>query len=132
MFCAISHTKVYIPLFFPEQTVNGARYLDMLQIWLMPQLNEQKDDFVRIPTRRNTDSLPPRSPDLIPCDFFLWGFVKERVFSPPLPLNIDDFKQRIRQAVASVDADMLQRVWDELDYRMDVCRMTGGAHIENL
>ena len=75
---------------------------------------------------------PPRSPDLTPCDFFLWGFVKDRVFVPPLPLNLDDLKQRIRQAVASVDADMLQRVLDKLDYRMDVCRVTRGAHIEHL
>ncbi|PSN37388.1 hypothetical protein C0J52_26710 [Blattella germanica] len=27
---------------------------------------------------------------------------------------------------------MLQSVWDELDYRMIVCRVTGGVHIENL
>ena len=27
---------------------------------------------------------------------------------------------------------MLQRVWNELDYRVDVCRITKGAHIEQL
>ena len=27
----------------------------------------------------------PRSPDLTPCDFFLWGFVKDSVYVPPLP-----------------------------------------------
>ena len=27
---------------------------------------------------------------------------------------------------------MLQTVWNELDYRVDVCRMTKGAHIEHL
>ena len=26
---------------------------------------------------------PPRSPDLTPCDFFLWGFVKDSVYVPP-------------------------------------------------
>ena len=26
----------------------------------------------------------PRSPDMTPCDFFLWGYVKERVYVPPL------------------------------------------------
>ena len=26
---------------------------------------------------------PPRSPDLTPCDFFLWGYVKEHMFVPP-------------------------------------------------
>jgi hypothetical protein len=27
---------------------------------------------------------------------------------------------------------MLHRVWDESDYRVDVCRVTQGAHIEGL
>jgi len=29
-------------------------------------------------------------------------------------------------------ADMLQTVWNELDFRVDVCRNTKGAHIEHL
>ena len=32
---------------------------------------------------------PPRSPDLTPCDFFLWGYMKDKVFSTP-PRDIDD------------------------------------------
>jgi len=27
---------------------------------------------------------------------------------------------------------MLTRVWQELEYRIDVCRVTRGAHIEGL
>ena len=27
---------------------------------------------------------PPRSPDLTPLDFFLWGYVKDRVFATPV------------------------------------------------
>jgi hypothetical protein len=27
----------------------------------------------------------PRNPDLTPCDYFLWGYVKDKVFVPPLP-----------------------------------------------
>jgi len=26
---------------------------------------------------------------------------------------------------------MLTRVWQQLEYRIDVCRVTGGAHIEH-
>jgi hypothetical protein len=26
----------------------------------------------------------------------------------------------------------LQRVWQQLDYRIDICRVTKGAHIEHL
>ena len=29
-------------------------------------------------------------------------------------------------------APMLTRVWQELEYRIDVCRVTRGAHIEHL
>ena len=32
----------------------------------------------------------------------------------------------------SVTADMLQRIWSELDYRIDVCRVTNGGHIERV
>ena len=31
-----------------------------------------------------------------------------------------------------IDAPMLTRVWQELEYRIDVCRVTRGAHIEHL
>ena len=75
---------------------------------------------------------PPRSPDLTPCDFFLWGFVKDTVFKPPLPANLQDLSNRITAAVALVDRDMLTRVWNEMDYDVDVCRITKGGHIEHL
>ena len=35
---------------------------------------------------------------------------------------------RIRTATETITANMLQRVWNELDYRVDVCRITEGAH----
>ena len=74
---------------------------------------------------------PPRSPDLTPYNF-LWGFVKDTVFVPPLPANLQDLRNRITVAVALVDRDMLTRVWNEMNYRIDVCRITKGGHIEHL
>ena len=74
-----------------------------------------------------------RSPDATPCDFFLWGYVKDQVYVPPLPpASIPEMKVRIRTAIETITADMLQTVWNELDYRVDVCRNTKGAHIEQL
>jgi hypothetical protein len=46
--------------------------------------------------------------------------------------DIDDLKRRITEAVAAVTCDMLRRVWEELDYRSDICCVTHGAHIECL
>jgi hypothetical protein len=36
------------------------------------------------------------------------------------------------QTVKNIDAPMLTRVWQELEYRIDVCRVNRGAHIEYL
>jgi hypothetical protein len=60
---------VYGPFFFMETTITGIVYLDMLQEFLIPQLDED-------------------------------------------------------------DQEMLRSVWQETDYRWDVCRITNGSHIE--
>jgi len=73
---------------------------------------------------------PPRSPDLTPCDFYLWGYIKERVFVPPMPANLQNLRHRIEEAVNSITRDQLTRVWQEMVYRFDVCRATYGAHVE--
>jgi hypothetical protein len=39
---------------------------------------------------------------------------------------------RITHALQAITADMLHWVWDEFDYRVDVCRVTQGAHNEGL
>ena len=72
------------------------------------------------------------SPDATPFDFFLCGYVKDQVYVPPLPASIPELKVRIRTATESITADMLQIVWNELDYGVDVCRVTKGSHIEHL
>ncbi|KAJ4438875.1 hypothetical protein ANN_14828 [Periplaneta americana] len=50
------------------------------------------------------------------CDFFLWGYLKDRVFVPPLPRDLEELKTRIREAAATVTEDMLKRVWEEFGY----------------
>ena len=75
---------------------------------------------------------PPRSPDLTPCDFFLWRFVKDTVFVPPVPANLQALLDRITAAVALIDRDMLTSVWNELDYRLDVCHIGQRGYIGHL
>jgi hypothetical protein len=52
------------------------------------------------------------------------------VFLLPLPRDLADLKARIIAAVKNIDAPMLTRVWQELEYCIDVCHVTRGAHIE--
>ena len=49
--------------------------------------------------RGSVNAWPPRSPDLTPLDFFLWGVVKEQVYQSPIR-NCEDLKTRIRNACA--------------------------------
>ena len=94
--CVTSHEKVYCPFFFFQARVTGNSYLDMLQLWFLPRLEQDIEDLIfqqdgpqhhyhlnvrnelntRFPRRRagreDFESLPwpPCSPDLTPRDFF--------------------------------------------------------------
>ncbi|GBO19945.1 hypothetical protein AVEN_158729-1 [Araneus ventricosus] len=72
---------------------------------------------------------PPRSPDIKSLDFYLRDYVKQHVYSERIN-DINHLKQRITDVIPSVTPDVLTRVWEELDYPLDVCRATNGAHIE--
>jgi hypothetical protein len=49
-----------------------------------------------------------------------------------LPRDLPQLQRRIVEAVAAIDSQMLQRLWQELDYRINICRVTKGGHIEHL
>jgi hypothetical protein len=42
-------------------------------------------------------------------------------------INFGSWSLRIMEAVAAIDRQMLQRVWQELVYRIDICRDEGWA-----
>ena len=62
-------------------------------------------------------------------DFILWRYVKDKVFSTPVP-DITNLKARVTDAFATITEDMLENTWREIDYRLDVLRATKGAHVE--
>jgi hypothetical protein len=45
--------------------------------------------------------------------------------------DLQHLKARIREAVATVTPNTLQETWNEVEYRLDICRAIKGAHIEN-
>ncbi|GBO23148.1 hypothetical protein AVEN_99584-1 [Araneus ventricosus] len=156
----MSVSKIYGPFFFMEKKVTGSTYLDILEIWLFPHIKEDLSNFVfqqdgalphwatEVRCFLNTElpsswighsgpddlmlhSWPPTSLDMTPCDFFLWGFGKDKVYVPPLLTNLCELKQRI-SAAQSLTSDTLQHVWQEFTYRLDIIRVTKGSYIENL
>jgi hypothetical protein len=53
-------------------------------------------------------------------------------YIPPLQRDLADLKARIIAAAKNIDAPMLTRVWQELEYRIDVCHVTRSTHIGHL
>jgi hypothetical protein len=43
---------------------------------------------------------------------------------------VSDLRQRIIEAVELITPHMLINTWQELEYRLDICRATTGTHIE--
>jgi hypothetical protein len=85
----------------------------------------------RITSIKSTDIWPPYSPDLNPCDYFLWGFLKDRVFSENIG-NISLLKEKIKQVCAEITEEMCERVLNNLLFRLNYCVMKNGKHFSNV
>ena len=70
----------------------------------------------------------PRSPDITPLDFFLWGYVKYRVYRTPVR-DVETLQSRIIDVLATVNEVMLENTWREIEYRLDILRATNGARV---
>ena len=51
----------------------------------------QQDGATPLTAKHN--NWPPHSPDLNPLDFFLWGYLKDKVYTPK-PATLQDLRNR--------------------------------------
>lgn len=73
---------------------------------------------------------PPRSPDLTPLDFFLWGHIKNEVYSTE-PQDVNDLKNRIVSACANIEPHVLKREVQSMKKRFMACVAVEGRHFEH-
>ena len=73
---------------------------------------------------------PPRSPDLTPADFFLWGLLKGKVYKNT-PRTIEQLKDAIRQEIQAVNVDTLGKVFQNLEKRIQVCLDVKGDQFQH-
>ena len=116
--------------------VNKDRYVEMMQNFFTPQLVRfpvkenplfQHDGATSHTARMSMNAVnalfpnrfvsrngdipwAPRSPDLTPCDYFLSGYLKTKLFETR-PRTIADLKQRIQDEVAAIPVKMLKGSW---------------------
>lgn len=71
-----------------------------------------------------TDILTSEILDIKPCDF-LFGYIKNLGLLLLFPQNLEEMKEPLVVAFVIIIGDKLVRVWDEFDYRIDICDIMG-------
>ncbi|GFX90094.1 putative LOC100569746 [Trichonephila clavipes] len=69
---------------------------------------------------------PPRSCDLTPLDYFLWGYVKSLVYADR-PQKLDHVEDNIRRVIADIRPQMLEKVIEHWTSRLDYIRASHGS-----
>lgn len=72
---------------------------------------------------------PPYSPDFNPCDFFLWGNLKDKVYSTN-PKTVSELKCAIQRQIEAIDVPTLESVMQHFVLRMRHAIARDGRHIE--
>ncbi|XP_076322031.1 uncharacterized protein LOC143231372 [Tachypleus tridentatus] len=148
VWCGLSARGLIGPFFF-QDTVTGLNYLNILQEFAMPRIQEQFGEeecffqqdgapphfhrdvgaYLDASTpdrwigRRGSVEFLARSPDLTPIDFFLWGFLKDKVYST---------KRAIEEKCALIPDEMVFDVCTSISFRYEMCLEQNGFQFEHL
>jgi hypothetical protein len=143
------------PYFFAEETINSKNYLKMLNnffyLFLLKKSIATKIIFQqdgasshrskkvtewlnkKFPNkwigRRSALEWVHRSPDLTPLDFFLWGYVKQKVYQEPIA-NLEDLREKITNTINSIQQQTIKNDFQEVSKRLILIQQHNGAHIE--
>jgi hypothetical protein len=72
-----------------------------------------------------------RSPDVKPPVYFLWGYLKGRVYQNK-PRSIDALKANITEEIQAVTADVLARTYQSMAHRVQFCLDANRCHFKNM
>ncbi|GFW39995.1 putative transposable element [Trichonephila clavipes] len=156
VWCALWAGGIIGPYFFKNDeghnvTVNGDQYRAMINNFFIPELNNhdvqelrfQQDgstchtaratiDFLkdtfgdRLISRFGPVNWPPRSCDLTPLDYFLWGYVKSLVYADK-PQTLDHLEDNILRVIVDIRPQMLEKVIENWTSELDYIRACRGS-----
>lgn len=81
--------------------------------------------------REGPQPWPPRSPDLNPCDFCIWGHLKSLVYTTPVE-DVENLRNRIRASCETIrhTPGLFERIRGSMRRRLESCIMVGGGHFQ--
>ncbi|GFV01643.1 uncharacterized protein TNCV_2962361 [Trichonephila clavipes] len=85
----------------------------------------------RLISRFGPVNWPPRSCDLTPLDYFLWGYVKSLVYADK-PQTLDHLEDNIRRVIADIRPKMLEKVIENCRSRLDNIRASRGSRMAEI
>ena len=85
----------------------------------------------RVISRFGDMSWPPHLPDLTASDFFLWGYLKSKVYSNR-PTDLHTLKENIREEIAKLSEETLQAIICSFLTRVHLCIEEGGGHLKDI
>jgi len=65
------------------------------------------------------------------CDYFLWGYLKSKVYNP-LPKDLDDLKANIEREIKNISNNASKNVILYISKRCDLVIEAKGGHINNV
>lgn len=74
---------------------------------------------------------PPRSCDLTPMSYFLWGYLKAKVYAK-MPKTLDELKIKIHQALATIDRKVLEEVYRHWIGRVHCVLLCCHSHMDEI
>ena len=74
---------------------------------------------------------PPYSPDLNPLDFFLWDYLKDKVYENN-PETLSALKKQIIFEIDNIEVDVLPRVIQNFCKRLELCQEGDGSHFAHI
>ena len=73
--------------------------------------------------------MAPIYPDLNPCDYFLWGYLKGTVYNP-LPKTLYNLKVDIEWEIENINEQMLKKVFVNFEKTCKLIISAEGGQIE--
>ena len=103
----------------------------------MPHTAQDSRDILRpvfgdrIISRRADVVWPPRSCDLIPLDYYLWGAVKDKCYADK-PETIDALKDNIREVIGEIQLHIIDNVLKNWTDGVGYCLASQGNHVNEI
>jgi hypothetical protein len=150
VWCAVSASRIIGPIFF-DTTVNTGTYLQIFEnFYSQLTENERQQCFFQhatchtshhsltriheTSTEERTVSKglwPPHSPDLSSCDFYLWGYLKGKMYENN-PKTIDELKENIHRSIEAININVLRKVSLNVISCAKKCVEAQGGHFQHL